>query len=163
MLNHHPAQFLCSEQGHLQLGQDAQVLVQPDLECLLGRGFYYLLATCGSVCSVSCIGSFLESCFTNRTGLPLQLSSLFFLQCSKQHELQADYKDQLGLGNPQRDGFILMSRMTSTMYSVLSPSMHILLGVLDLQLNEMIGNQEKNGNLQVSFFLVQFQRDFSSK
>lgn len=68
----------------------------------------------------------------SHTGLPLQLSSLLLLQHSKQHQLQADYTAQLGLGDPQSDGFILVSRITSTIYSVLSFIMHILLGVLDL-------------------------------
>ena len=32
----------CNEQGHLQLGQVAQGLVQPDLECFQGWGIFHL-------------------------------------------------------------------------------------------------------------------------
>ena len=35
-------QLPCSEQGHLQLDQVAQSLVQSDLECLQGQGFHHL-------------------------------------------------------------------------------------------------------------------------
>jgi len=38
----HLAQPPCSEQGHLQLDQVAQSLVQPGLECFQGWGLHYL-------------------------------------------------------------------------------------------------------------------------
>ena len=36
----HVVQLLCDEQGHLQLDQVAQSLLQPDLECLQGRSIH---------------------------------------------------------------------------------------------------------------------------
>jgi len=38
----HLAQPLCNKQGHLQLDQVAQSLVQPGLECFQGWGLHYL-------------------------------------------------------------------------------------------------------------------------
>jgi len=40
--NGHLAQPPCSEQGHLQLHQVAQSLIQPDLACFQGWGTYHL-------------------------------------------------------------------------------------------------------------------------
>ena len=37
----HLVQPSCNEQGHLQVDQDAQNPVQPDLECLQGHGFHH--------------------------------------------------------------------------------------------------------------------------
>jgi len=41
----HVDQAPCSEQRHLQLGQVAQSLIQPDLECFQGWGIYNQQAT----------------------------------------------------------------------------------------------------------------------
>ena len=38
----HLVQLLCHEQGHLQLNQSAQSPIQPDLECLQGRGIHHI-------------------------------------------------------------------------------------------------------------------------
>jgi len=38
----HLVQLPCNEQGHLQLSQDAQSPIQPDLECFQGQGIHHI-------------------------------------------------------------------------------------------------------------------------
>jgi len=48
MLKGHLVQLPCNEQGHLQLHQIAQSLIQADLEHLQGQGIHHLGTTCST-------------------------------------------------------------------------------------------------------------------
>jgi len=75
----HLVQLTCDEQGHLQLDQFAQSIVQPDFECFKGQNFHHLSGR-----SVPVPHSFIVKGFFHICNLNLPSCCYFCCTCQQQ-------------------------------------------------------------------------------